>query len=377
MESVHLCYRCIFHLTLVMVLMVSLLLLHSSLNSIEIQIFALKHAHLVPMNITLNFQPSDLIEVRPIEDGHKWALATLITLSAGKQSKDHAITYTKQAVLLARQLSERYPQVPLLAVVAQGQISDPDVSLLSSAGYQILKRRPIKPAYVTSTTHIPTVYQDQFMKFWLWNETEYDRIVYIDSDTFFTNSSLVDFQSFFQRVTEDSVVACPTSWSQVDSWHQPISWNGGFFIVRPSASRFHRLIWSQTTPSHFSTHYGADRSWLDATEMGALMRDFPVFVMPTPLWQYCADVQLCCVAADRKICHSQFVMPKRKGIMVHGLKPDGLVQTGQPLTSIFNNQRMNVFKTWGYDPECLLVEFIEPLTKFYTNYGLLSRPDTL
>jgi hypothetical protein len=38
------------------------------------------------------------------------------------------------------------------------------------------------------------------------------------------------------------------------------------------------------------------------------------------------------------------------GNMIHVFKPYGLRQAGALPSSIFDNQRVNVFASWGYDP---------------------------
>ena len=302
----------------------------------------------------------------------KWATATLVTLSSGKTRTSNSITYTHQAVLLANQLSKRYPTIPLLAIVAIGQLDETDSSMLLSAGYTLRWKKPVVPVFTFDLERsIAPVYFDQYMKFWLWNETEFDRIVYLDSDTFFTNISLIDFALFFDSVHEDGVVACPTPWSKVTLTNKrtPITWNGGFFILKPSETRFIHFMESSEPPRHFATHYDGNFGWFDASEMGAFMRDLPNFTTPAPLWQYCADTQICCVI-DK--CETKFDMPKQKGLMVHGMKPNGLVTTGLPLTEIFNYQRFDVFQSWGYDAECMLLHFYAPLVQLYIQFGLLN-----
>ena len=319
-------------------------------------------------------QPESLKQIKPtgINDASvlKWAIATLVTLSSGKVKSGNSITYTDQAVLLAKQLSGRYPTVPLLAVVAIGQVDERDSLLLSSVGYQLLWRNSVLPPFTLNKDRIDPVYYDQYMKFWLWNETGFDRIVYLDSDTYFTDTRFIDFHLFFDLVHEDRVVACPTPWSKTTTNDKvPITWNGGFFIMKPSESRFIHLMESSEIPMHFAVNYNSNFGWFDTSEMGAFMRDFPNFTIPTPMWQYCADTLACCVSGK---CVVEFDMPKKIGWMVHGMKPDGLVVAGQPLTDIFNHQRLDVFQGWGYDPECMLSQFYAPLTQLYVDAGLLE-----
>lgn len=320
-------------------------------------------------------------------DGHaqeqevRWAFATLITLSANKQLDEHAITYTHQALLLAKQLASAYPGIPLLAIVPDGRVHTQDIRLLQSAGYRILSRPGSTPAYAADKlSSIPRVYHDQYMKFWLWNETDFDFIVYLDSDTFFRDPTALRFPSFFPQVSEQHVVACPTPWAHhaPGDQTQPVTWNGGFFILKPSANRFERLMNSPEQPTHFQREYGQDRAWFDASEMGAFMREFPAFTTPVPRQDYCSEIQFCCVESK---CETGYHMPKTMGNMIHGLKPDGQLKhdavaggTRPPLSSIFDFQRLNVFAGWGYDAECLLTNFYEPLTTLLVQHGLLRPP---
>ncbi len=78
-------------------------------------------------------------------------------------------------MLLGHQMRKRYPAVPLLAVVLEEQVGLNDIKLLESAGYQILLRPGLNPAYVTSKQVLAHVYYDHYVKFWLWNEIGYTR----------------------------------------------------------------------------------------------------------------------------------------------------------------------------------------------------------
>ena len=49
------------------------------------------------------------------------------------------------------------------------------------------------------------------------------------------------------------------------------------------------------------------------------------------------------------------------GDMIHGLKPDDQLRAGAPPSSIYDDQRLNVFAGWGYDPACLLSGLYWPL----------------
>ena len=57
--------------------------------------------------------------------------------------------------------------MPRLAVVKDNEIEPNDQAMLQAAGYQVLLRPSLTPAYVTSRDSLAPVYYDQYMKFWL------------------------------------------------------------------------------------------------------------------------------------------------------------------------------------------------------------------
>ncbi len=97
-------------------------------------------------------------------------LVTLVINTIGKAVQQHTVTYTHQAALLGRQLTERYPFVPRLAVISE-DLGEDDIALLVSSGFIPLKRASIISRGVVRITG---VYAEQYMKFSLWNEAEHD-----------------------------------------------------------------------------------------------------------------------------------------------------------------------------------------------------------
>ena len=300
----------------------------------------------------------------PRELMKQWAMATLVTYSAGKTSGDHTLTYTHQSMLLAYQFRERYPLIPMLALLVEGQISEDDARMLESAGYFLNWRSKIMP---TGVKPLEGVYADQYMKFWLWNLTTFEFVVYIDSDTYFNDPSSLDFEASFSDVSIDSVVACPTVWSKMRKF--PVTWNGGFFILRPSETHFKRFLESKAPTTHFRDTY-PHYAWLDQSEMGFFMRDFPVFTMPKPLSVYCFEIMVCCI--EQK-CRSEFAENPVVGAMVHGLKPFGKMGTGG-IGRLYDHQ-IQIFSSWGYNSTCLIEFFYKPLTALFQKHGLLTTSD--
>ena len=290
------------------------------------------------------------------------AFATLVTNSAGKTSASHSFTYLDQSLMLSKQLQSLYPDIERLAVVAEGQVSQGDASKLQAAGYRVIWRPPIFP--MGEQAGLDAVYRDQSMKFWLWDETNYTRIVYIDSDTFF-----LGYVDFDEEINRREFVACPTQWSAATASGRPLTLNGGFFILTPSNDQFKRLM-SGTQPTHFSSHY-ADLAWLDKTEMGILMREFPDFAWPRNITAFCGEQRFCCKSQTAHCAPKPFIpTPATKSVMVHGLKPSGVLKPGEPLSKLLQGQPP---ASRGYDHQCVMKEFIEPLSDLMAQDELYSN----
>lgn len=265
-----------------------------------------------------------------------WAFATIVV---GSERPG----YVLMACQLGMQLSEYYQHIPRYAVVGENQINSVQISFLEKAGFQILLRKLIYPAYGGT---VQNIYKDQFMKFWLWNETSFSRIVYLDADTYLNNA--VDFEPM---LISQSLVACPVSWSKiVDS--KPITFNGGFFVLTPSREVFEKLLLSTMVPEHFKNHYDSGVSWFDFTEMGTFMRDFEQFETPYNLSDVCADYYICCEGTLH--CQTSLyarIIPS----LVHGLKPAAF-ETNVGIEHF--DQVKGIFSTWGYNPSCMLEHFV-------------------
>ena len=295
------------------------------------------------------------------------AFATLITNSARKNARDNTLGYLEQAIALGGQLRSMYKNMELLALVVNGQLERSDASRLEAAGYAVLWRDAIHPFGEPTDG----VYHDQHMKLWLWNETDYARIAYIDSDTFFLGR--VNFAEELER--PDAMIACPTPWSLSTPLGRPLSLNGGFFILTPSADMFARLISGASgTPTHFSKHY-PHFGWLDETEMGVLMREFPDFAYPRNISAFCGEERFCCEpgALSLPYCSPRPYIPTpvTKSVMVHGFKPSGIAREGEPLSALFEPQSR--LRVPGYDNECLLREFIRPLSELMAEHAIKAR----
>ena len=298
--------------------------------------------------------PNDVVS----EFTPRWAFATLLTASGHSlDTESGVLTYVDLAVSLGKQMRALYPSVPRLAIIARGQVSQHIAERLeTSAGYTVIWRDPIIPRGV-QLDRLPPVYKDQFMKFWVWMETNFDRVVYVDADTFFTGD--LDFYGLLNETSSGQFLACPTPWSKVEpETYRPTTLNGGFFVVTPSEATFQNLMSGTGPITHFALTYTDNKDWFDHSEMGVLMREYPNFVSPSNLSQYCSDIQRCCVT---EFCKWSIRWTHTNGPrMVHGFKPSrDKVQNGD-IVAVFRPQVIHPFVDWGYSEECMMREFVEP-----------------
>ena len=331
---------------------------------------------IISMAICLNFigafgSKKRRMPLAPARPPPAWAFATLFTKSSVHDNND-SMSYLHQALVLGMQLQEAYPDTPRVVVLVEGQVSLSDAHELENiGGYRLLWRPLLRPPYPLVWPLAP-VYNDQFMKFWLWNMTdEYSHFVYLDSDTYFIPTlKVVDFDALVRLAVVD-VVACPTTWSSLDADNRPISWNGGFFIARTSTAMFGRLAHGTAHPSHFATH-SPRLAWLDSTEMGVFMRELPRYIIPPNANEMCVDFASCCVDASK--CIMPYVMakyPPANVKMVHFLKPYATSSHNndknnrvEAIKGLFSHQARTVYEPQGYNSTCILEDYVAPLAEY-------------
>ena len=295
-----------------------------------------------------------------------WAFITLITKA---HALDGTFGYFHQALALGLQLQSLYPAVPRIALLCSGQVQETHARLLQQhAGFIITWRPAIPPPPYYDG---PGVYADQFMKFYAWDMTQYDRLVFFDSDTFLLRR--IDFQRLVDQQLDPEHIptACPTSSSRIDPETQaPTTWNGAFFIIRPSRAVFDRLMAfpAKPRPSHFATLY-PHVGFLDATEMGVFLRDLPGFQTPENVSDICSDFLACCVQPS---CVPAFApLGKTTDVaMVHFLKPVGPIpDTVDGYTRLFVPQAEHPYADWGFNATCIVEEFGARIAQHYFRHA--------
>jgi len=130
------------------------------------------------------------------------------------------------------------------------RVSEQFYHLIASAGWSIL---PVKPIYAPA----PPAFQrwkEMFTKLLMWNYTEYDKIVYLDSDTLV----LQNFDEIFYSPAEFSAVG------DIDFETKSFltTFNAGVFVLSPNQDSFNKIM----NDIHLTNRYNslqAEQSFLN------------------------------------------------------------------------------------------------------------------
>lgn len=259
-----------------------------------------------------------------------WAFVTLI-------SEDTEVPYSKLACVLGNQLKEYYPNIPRIAIVSHSNLT---VNYTKKCQWEILKVKNIYPSYQPKSIGYGP-YKDSFTRFHAWTLIKYDRIVYLDADSFFMNK--IDFEIEIKR--KNTLISCPTIWSKIIKG-RPITLNSNLLILTPSIETYNKLIFMKHKPTHFIKNYKQDLHWFEIIDMGPLMQVFPNWSIPIDVANYCSEIQDCCITEECK----PTAFKARPGALVHQLKPEYINNnwhTSQ-LTKVFPDRGFNIVCVKAY-----------------------------
>jgi hypothetical protein len=163
----------------------------------------------------------------PTQRRHLRALVSLLTDASQAE-------YIKGANALLRS-ARRHADVyfdDYILIIMSNRTYDPSVlELARVAGWRVRSLTPITPPHPSTFER----FRDQFIKLHVWNLTDYDEVVYMDSDTLFVKQ-LGD--SFISQNSSCKIWAARDI--RAGKW-QP-GFNMGVAAIRPSSNEFKRLL---------------------------------------------------------------------------------------------------------------------------------------
>ncbi|RCK57932.1 Glycogenin-1 [Candida viswanathii] len=164
-------------------------------------------------------------------------------------------SYLPGVLTLGQKLKQLGTTHKLLVLLDTSSISPDNKELVESIYDEII---PIDDATITAPLEKLTQQLNRqelsitYSKILLWNQTDYDSIVYLDADVL----PLANFDDVFEKypVEDDQIAASPDS-----GW--PDIFNSGVFKIRPSKETFDKLVSFTSDPKN--TFDGADQGLLN------------------------------------------------------------------------------------------------------------------
>jgi len=135
--------------------------------------------------------------------------------------------FTDAARTLVHSLIRAHVSAKFVAMILPG-VDAHSECLLQSAGWDILRVQPI-PAPKPPTLDR---WKDMFTKLLLWNLTEYDKLVYLDSDTIVVDN----FDEIFDSPAEFSAVG------DINNRAFGFTFNAGMFVLKPNSNTFNQIM---------------------------------------------------------------------------------------------------------------------------------------
>lgn len=169
---------------------------------------------------------------------NRFAMFTFLTDTVEKASStDRNLTYaeyTYGAAALIKSIQEHagiHKVDTVLLEIPTRRLPDADRSWLKQLGWNICTVSPIRAKHTPFGRFI-----DQFNKFHIWSFVEYDKIVYLDSDTLVTGT----LDGLLERnLTDGKRIAVTQDFFGTRFVE---TFNMGVFLIEPNLTEFHRLM---------------------------------------------------------------------------------------------------------------------------------------
>jgi lipopolysaccharide biosynthesis glycosyltransferase len=231
----------------------------------------------------------------------KFAIVTLVTdmgESDGKQQQMADYTYGAATLLKSIQEHVESGKVDhILLEIPTRRLPDVDRAYLKGLGWNICAVTPIDAKYKPFGRFI-----NHFNKFHFWSFVEYDKIIYLDSDTLVTGN--ID-KLLATNLTEGKMIGVTRDYFGIKFVK---TFNMGAFIIKPNMTEFHRLMRLQANDEVSYTHHQAEQGFLNSVyyeqwqEIGIEHNaNFAVYASKPSAWP-----------ADPKILHFTLEKPWQK-----------------------------------------------------------------
>ncbi|CAF0935595.1 unnamed protein product [Adineta ricciae] len=152
--------------------------------------------------------------------------------------------FLEGAMLLDHTLKKYHPRYQMYIMHFENALSNRTLCSLRQIGWIPRVVKKIPPPLKGTWSH----FIDQFTKLTLWNMTEFDSIIYLDTDTLVLN----DISHLHELVSDPSRTRFEFA-AVADNWHGKFAYhfNAGVLVLHPSTSVFNELIRTMSLPGNY------------------------------------------------------------------------------------------------------------------------------
>ncbi|KIW15018.1 hypothetical protein PV08_07805 [Exophiala spinifera] len=223
------------------------------------------------------YRPHNYEPLGPDEDNSfNYAYATF--LSTRNPSLRDPYFLAVQSLIYRVLWSERSKsdQYPFIAFVAE-YIPEPQRDILRGLGAEVRELAPV--VWHPNVEGVHARWADLFAKLHMWNETEFEKILFIDADAFPVtnvdemfelapwqecNRTLLELDDVFPDITDScepyALAGVPMDVSPADG--VSYNWNVGSMVISPSPVMHRRLLQNYVKADHFDNHM-AEQAFLN------------------------------------------------------------------------------------------------------------------
>lgn len=160
------------------------------------------------------------------------------------------------ALILGYTIKKHHPHYPMYILYLNSMLSNRTLCSLRQVGWIPLVVQNIPPPLKGTWSH----FINQFTKLTLWNMTQFDSIIYLDSD----NLVLDDIAHLHELVADPSRTRFEFA-AVADNWHGKFAYhfNAGVLVLHPSAAVFNELIRTMSLPGNYEPTM-AEQAFLNA-----------------------------------------------------------------------------------------------------------------
>eukprot|EP01062_Namystynia_karyoxenos_P043104 TRINITY_DN31552_c1_g1_i1.p1 TRINITY_DN31552_c1_g1~~TRINITY_DN31552_c1_g1_i1.p1 ORF type:complete len:333 (+),score=67.01 TRINITY_DN31552_c1_g1_i1:69-1001(+) len=159
----------------------------------------------------------------------------LVTMITGERTQRGA-RYTTGAIKVLASWWKRCSAAftPVLLMQREKPLLGGQLTMLKAAGWRPCAVKRLAPPDPKKT--MPR-FQDQYTKLHLWRFVEFERLVYVDSDTFVVRDPAALFSL---KLTPEVRIAAARDYMAPWGWQK--TFNMGVFVIRPSTEEFDRIM---------------------------------------------------------------------------------------------------------------------------------------